>query len=531
MTPTLTDLADRVRQRLARTTPHTLTPTTVADAVRECTHGLIGHTDMLTTLTELHSEFVGAGPLDPLLHTPDITDILVTAPNQVWTDSPAGLHQTKITFPDDTAVRRLAQRLALTAGRRLDDAQPFVDAWLPDTLPLSTTAFTPPPPQPIPPTRTHPTQPPQTHAAQSPLNDATEPNQPLLASPSAAPNAHADRPTKLAPNHAQHSTPTQHPTAPAAGSATNRPNQASGSAVDRLAQASGPSRAPTITHFPRPVTHPTSTSHRDSNTRPRVRMHAVLPPIATSTYLSLRILRPATHTLPDLVRRGTFTQRTADLLTAIVEARLAFLVSGGTGSGKTTLLSALLTTVSPDERIVCIEDAGELHPDHPQFVRLLSRPPNIEGAGEITQRDLVRQSLRMRPDRIVVGEVRGPELIDLLTALNTGHDGGAGTVHANTPTEVPARLEALAALAGMPHQALHSQLAAAVHLVLHMTRTGPRRTLTEIALLHRPSDTVQAIPVWRDNTPTRHFPHLARLLHKGHGPVDHIAPPAKDRHS
>ena len=196
-----------------------------------------------------------------------------------------------------------------------------------------------------------------------------------------------------------------------------------------------------------------------------------------------------------------------------------FYVCHSLGSGKTTLLSALLSTVPPTERIVCIEDAGELHPTHPQFIRLLTRPPNIEGAGEITQRDLVRQSLRMRPDRIVIGEVRGPELTDLLTALNTGHDGGAGTVHANTPTEVPARLEALAALAGMPHQALHSQLAAAVHLVLHMTRTGPQRTLTEIAVLHRPSETVQAIPVWRNNAPTDNYTHLSRLLHPQRTPI------------
>ena len=131
----------------------------------------------------------------------------------------------------------------------------------------------------------------------------------------------------------------------------------------------------------------------------------------------------------------------------------------------------------PDERIVCVEDAAELEPRHPHLVKLVARCANVEGVGEITVRDLVRQALRMRPDRIVVGEVRGAEVVDLLAALNTGHDGGAGTVHANNPAEVPARLEALAALGGLDRFALHSQLAAAVQVLLHVgrDRAGKRR--------------------------------------------------------
>ena len=155
-------------------------------------------------------------------------------------------------------------------------------------------------------------------------------------------------------------------------------------------------------------------------------------------------------------------------------------MSGGTGAGKTTLLSAMLNAVAADERIVCVEDAAELAPPHPHLVKLVARCANVEGVGEVTVRQLVRQALRMRPDRIVVGEVRGAEVVDLLAALNTGHDGGAGTVHANNPAEVPARLEALGALGGLDRAALHSQLAAAVQVLLHVARDrGGRRRLAK----------------------------------------------------
>lgn len=202
-----------------------------------------------------------------------------------------------------------------------------------------------------------------------------------------------------------------------------------------------------------------------------VRFHAVLPPTsAAGTCISLRVLRSKTSTLDQLEAAGAVDEERARVLRGIVDKRKAFLVVGGTGTGKTTLLAAMLAQVAPDERIVAIEDTVELLPPHPHVVNLTSRGANAEGAGEITMSDLLQQSLRMRPDRIVVGEIRGPEVVDLLAALNTGHDGGAGTVHANSIEEVPARLEALAALGGLDRMALHSQLAAAVDVVVVMKR-------------------------------------------------------------
>lgn len=362
------DLVERVRRRLAEGARQ-ITPASVAEAVRMEAGGVVTDVDVLGALRLLQQEFAGAGPLEPLLRAPDTTDVLVTAPDQVWVDSSAGLRRTEVRFAGEEAVRRLAVRLALAAGRRLDDAQPFVDAWLPGSGPHS-----------------------------------------------------------------------------------------------------------------------------------RVRLHAVLPPIAPEgTCISLRVLRPATHDLSTLCQLGTFEEPTAGLLRSIMLARLAFLVSGCTGSGKSTLLAALLGCVPNTERIVCVEDAGELQPEHPQVVRLVARPPNVEGAGEVTLRALVRQGLRMRPDRLVLGEVRGAEVCELLAALNTGHDGGAGTLHANSPAEVPARVEALAALGGLSRSALHSQLAAAVHLVLHMRREGcGRRRLAEIGVFQRTAEGISVLPAWRD---------------------------------
>jgi pilus assembly protein CpaF len=352
------ELIDRVRARLASSGTD-ITSAVVAEAVREEAGGVVGHADVLAALRLLRHELVGAGPLEPLLRDPATTDVLVTGARDVWVDGRGGLRRAEVSFTDEESVRRLAQRLALACGRRLDDAQPFVDAWLPGSGPLG-----------------------------------------------------------------------------------------------------------------------------------RVRLHAVLPPIAADgTCLSLRVLRPAVHDLATLEHLGTFDASARAALESIVDARLAFLISGGTGSGKTTLLAAMLGRVPHHERVVSIEDAGELQPDHPQFVRLIARPANIEGAGEITLSDLVRQGLRMRPDRLVVGEVRGAEVCDLLTALNTGHDGGAGTVHANSPTEVPARIEALAALGGLSRDATHSHLSAAVHVILHMRRAPDgSRHLSHIALLDRTQD-------------------------------------------
>jgi pilus assembly protein CpaF len=220
------------------------------------------------------------------------------------------------------------------------------------------------------------------------------------------------------------------------------------------------------------------------------RLHAVLPPVSPNgTCLSLRVLSGRRFDLDGLQRCGTLDAEQAVLVRRIVAARLAVLVSGGTGTGKTTLLGALLGAAAGQERLVLVEDAAELRVDHPHVVRLEGRTANVEGAGTVALRDLVRQALRMRPDRIVVGEVRGPEVLDLLVALNTGHEGGMATVHANSAVEVPARLEALGALAGLGRAALHSQVCAAVDVVLHLVRdrTGVRR-LREIAVLHRDPD-------------------------------------------
>jgi pilus assembly protein CpaF len=389
MSPLVTpELLERVRERLAgeHATPD---PTRLAAAIRAESAGVLGDTDLLRALRLLQTEMTGAGVLEPLLHDPAVSDVLVTAPDAVWVDRGHGLHRTAITFPDEAAVRRLAQRLALAAGRRLDDAQPWVDGRLPEL--------------------------------EGTLGDSFG-----------------------------------------------------------------------------------------------VRLHAILAPIAHGgTCVSLRVLRPAAHDLASLSAGGSLPAAAKALLERIIRARLAFLVVGGTGAGKTTLLSGLLAEVDSRERIVCVEDAAELAPPHPHVVRLVARTPNVEGAGAVTVRDLVRQALRMRPDRIVIGEVRGPEVIDLLTALNTGHDGGAGTVHANSPQEVPARLEALAALGGLSRDALHSQLAAAVQVVLHMHRhPDGSRALREIGLVTRDSDgSVVIEAAWRpDPTPAPAAAALHSLL-------------------
>jgi pilus assembly protein CpaF len=223
----------------------------------------------------------------------------------------------------------------------------------------------------------------------------------------------------------------------------------------------------------------------DLRLRDGTRFHAVLAPLARpGTVMSLRVPARRAFTLEALQASGTVTALGAQLLRDLVASRAAFLVTGGTGGGKTTLLATLLGLVDPAERLVVVEDASELRPDHPHVVGLEGRPANIEGAGAVTVADLVRQALRMRPDRLVVGEVRGAEVVDLLAALNTGHEGGCGTVHANSAADVPARLEALGVAAGLSRDALHSQVAAALHVVVHIAR-GPdgRRRVRELAAL------------------------------------------------
>lgn len=226
------------------------------------------------------------------------------------------------------------------------------------------------------------------------------------------------------------------------------------------------------------------TPYADAQLPDGTRVHAVLPPVAvTGPYLSLRTFRARPFTLGDLQACGTVDAVAAEVLRALVRARLTFLVVGGTGTGKTTLLATLLGLVPDDERIVVVEDAAELRPAHPHVVTLQTRTANVEGAGAISLRDLVRQALRMRPDRLVVGECRGGEVVEMLGALNTGHDGGAATLHANTAADVPARLAALGMLGGLPAAALHAQAAAAIQAVVELRRVGGGRVVQSIGVL------------------------------------------------
>ncbi|MCM3697253.1 TadA family conjugal transfer-associated ATPase [Microbacterium oleivorans] len=209
-----------------------------------------------------------------------------------------------------------------------------------------------------------------------------------------------------------------------------------------------------------------------------VRVHAVLPPIAcTGATISIRLPGTGMADLDELGRRGTFDAATGSRLERLVDERTNILVTGATGAGKTTLLAALLGRVPVSERIITIEDVAELRIAHPHHVRLEARQANLEGVGAIPLGRLLREALRMRPDRLVVGECRGEEIRELLTALNTGHDGGAGTVHASGVGDVPARLEALGALAGMDDRALARQTASAIGAVVHIERgsDGVRR--------------------------------------------------------
>lgn len=209
------------------------------------------------------------------------------------------------------------------------------------------------------------------------------------------------------------------------------------------------------------------------------RVHAVLPPISTvGTLLSIRIRREQVFSLDELRRNGLFGDLVQDILQRIIRGKLSFLISGATGSGKTTLLSTLLGLCPPGERLVLIEDAAELNPVHPHVVALETRHGNLEGGGGVDLAELVRQALRMRPDRLLVGECRGAEVRELLTAMNTGHTGGGGTIHANTAMAVPARLMALGALAGLDQQAVRLQAANALDVVIHVERTASGRRLS-----------------------------------------------------
>lgn len=373
-------LVDAVRSRLsaAHQEPE---PTAIADAVRAC--GLVLDGPSLQRVTQsLRDELDGLGPLEVLLRDPEVTDVLVNGPDDVWLDRGSGLVRSSTALDDEASVRRLAVRLAARAGRRLDDASPYVDARLPGGQ----------------------------------------------------------------------------------------------------------------------------------------RLHAVLPPLAVrGTTISLRIPNRRRFTLSDLVCAGSVDSTGAEVLSALISSRLAFLVSGGTGSGKTSVLGALLGLVSHSERVVVVEDTSELTPAHPHIVSLEARAPNVEGSGEIPLRTLVRQALRMRPDRLVVGEVRGAEVVDMLAAMNTGHEGGCATVHANGAAAVPDRLAALALAAGMSQAGVHAQMAAGLDLVLHLVRhPDGRRLVAEVGLVvDRGGHTaVEPALVLRAGRLARvaGFPRLAQML-------------------
>ena len=347
-------LVDRIRHRLVSTAASSDDPS-LASIVRDEAAVLADDVVLAELRREVAAQLAGTGPLEHLLEMPGITDVLVNGPSEVWLDRGFGLERAAVTFPDDAAVRRLAQRLAGGAGRRLDDASPFVDATLPDGT----------------------------------------------------------------------------------------------------------------------------------------RLHAVLPPITAHPTISLRVLQRRRFTLAQLAPPDL-----AELLATVVAARLAVLVSGGTGSGKTTLLGAMLATAKPEERLVVIEDAAELEIEHAHVVRLVTRAPNVEGQGAISLRELVRQALRMRPDRLIVGEFRGAEMAELLVALNTGHEGGAATVHANTASDVPARLVALGALAGLGRAAVISQVVGAIDVIIHLRRDGGSRQIDEIAVVQPAGADLTVTAAW-----------------------------------
>jgi pilus assembly protein CpaF len=230
------------------------------------------------------------------------------------------------------------------------------------------------------------------------------------------------------------------------------------------------------------------------------RVNAVLPPLSLSgPLLTVRKFSKQRLDLDDIVRLGTLTPQSVEFLEAALRAELNILISGGTGSGKTTLLNAMSTAISNDERIITIEDAAELRLNQRHVLRLESRPKNVEGQGEIPIRELVRNSLRMRPDRIIVGEVRGPEALDMLQAMNTGHDGSLSTIHANAPRDALGRVETMVLMAGLefPIRAVRQQLSSALDLVVHIERfgDGARRvtSITEVQRMESDMITVQEL--------------------------------------
>lgn len=235
----------------------------------------------------------------------------------------------------------------------------------------------------------------------------------------------------------------------------------------------------------------------DATVGSNIRLHAVLAPVANpGPLISLRILHRQNHSFGSLVEGGICTAEEEELLRIAVQERKNILISGATGSGKTTLLNALLALAKPDERILCIEESTELSPDHPHVVYLQERQANVEGLGQVKATELLRAALRMRPDRIVLGECRGAEVLDVMMALNTGHDGGFATIHANSIFEIPARLQALGVLAGVGANAVAVQAVAAFDVLIHLERKADnRRQVAQIGALEADSETLTGMRV------------------------------------
>lgn len=336
--PDTADLEQQVRKTLQAVLVQQETPLTSADRTR--------------IAQEIADEILGYGPLEPFLRDPEITEIMVNGPDQIYVEREGRLHPVAGHFTDDGHLRRTIEKIVARVGRRVDESSPMVDARLPD------------------------------------------------------------------------------------GS----------------------------------------------------RVNAVIPPVAIDgSTLTIRKFSADPFTADDLITFGTMSRQVADFLAGCVRGRLNILVSGGTGSGKTTTLNVLSSSIPADERIITIEDAAELqlHQDH--VLRMEYRPPNIEGRGEISIRDLVRNSLRMRPDRIVVGEVRDAAALDMLQAMNTGHDGSITTVHSNAPRDALLRLETMVLMAGfdLPVRAIREQISSAIDMIVHQARMrdGSRKIthITEVA--------------------------------------------------
>ncbi len=333
--------------------------TTAINETLDAQGRLLTDADRERLVEEIKNELLGLGPLEPLLHDDEITDILVNGPNQVYVEKRGKLHGTDITFHDNQHLMLIIDRIVSRVGRRVDEASPMVDARLPD------------------------------------------------------------------------------------GS----------------------------------------------------RVNAIIPPLALDgPSLSIRRFGRRRYDIEGLLERESVTPEMVTFLRALVRARLNIIVSGGTGSGKTTLLNCVSAFVPEDERIVTIEDSAEISLQQPHVVRLESRPPNLEGKGEVTQRELVRNTLRMRPDRIIVGEVRGAEVFDMLQAMSTGHDGSLSTIHANSAREAVGRLEMMMLLSGfsIPQRAMRQQIAAAVNIFVHVARLsdGSRKVMKISEVAGMEGDTI-----------------------------------------